>query len=140
MLIYFGIAFVSGGVEQTIMLFFAGSGSLGASGVVFGMIAIVMLWAPENEVTLTVMALILFRPYVATFNASLLLVCFVMIAMEFLTASLTGFAMSSAVLHLLGAVPGAARLADLPPSILVAYAAEKKSISLALSGDAAHRV
>ena len=105
--LYFLIAFISGGMVQTIMLFFGGTGALGASGVIYGMIAIVMIWAPENTVTFLVVGLVFFYPICFTFEAALMVVCFFLIALEFLAAAFSGFEISSAVLHLFGVVPGA---------------------------------
>jgi membrane associated rhomboid family serine protease len=106
LLIYFGIGVASCGFEQTIMLLADSGSSLGASGVVFGLIAIAMIWAPENEVYITMFFILFFRPFVHQFEVSVSTLGFVMIGMEFLLAAFTGFQMSSAVLHLMGAVPG----------------------------------
>jgi len=106
LLVYFGIGAVSCAFEQTIMLFAESGGSLGASGVVFGLIAMAMIWAPENEVFMTMVFIIFFRPIIHHFEVSVSTLGFVVIGMEFLIAGVTGFHMSSAVLHLMGAVPG----------------------------------
>lgn len=105
--IYFSIAFVSGGIEQTIMLFFDEGFSLGASGVCYGLMAITMIWAPENEVTLFAGGIFFFYPFATKFNVSILGITFILLAIEFLSAAFSGFVISSAVLHLLGAIPGA---------------------------------
>ncbi len=104
--IYFGLAAASGMLVQLITIGFDSGGALGASGVIFGMFAILLLWAPENEITLVVVGVILFRPLFTTITVPLLGFAFFMIAIEFLTAAFTGFGMSSAVLHLIGVVPG----------------------------------
>jgi len=105
-LIYFTIGVSACAVEQTIMLFFPGGYSLGASGVVFGLIAIAMIWAPENEVSISYAGLIFFRPFWGTFQIGILTIGFCAIALQFIIAAFTMFQMSSAVLHLMGAVPG----------------------------------
>ncbi|MEL7496582.1 MAG: rhomboid family intramembrane serine protease [Planctomycetota bacterium] len=105
--IYFLIAAIAGCLVQTTMLFIGGSGALGASGVIFGMIAIVMIWAPENEVSFLFFALIFLYPMTTTFSASILIVSFLLLALEFLSIAFSGFGMSSAMLHLTGAMPGA---------------------------------
>lgn len=104
---YFLLAFISGGMIQTVMFFIGGSGALGASGVIFGMIAIVLIWAPENTISILVVGWFFFRVINFTFEVTVMVVCFLMIALELLTAAYSGFAMSSAVLHLFGVVPGA---------------------------------
>ena len=105
-LIYFGIGVSACAVEQLIMLFFPGGYSLGASGVVYGLIAMAMIWAPENDISFAYGYSIFFRPYWGTFQVSILGLGFFAIGLEYLTAAFTTFRMSSAVLHLMGAVPG----------------------------------
>ena len=104
--IYLAIGAGTCAVEQLMMLFAAGGASFGASGVVFGLIAMSMVWAPENEITITSAYVFFFRPVVSSFEVSVLGYCFFSLAVEFLVLFLSNFAMSSAVLHLLGAVPG----------------------------------
>jgi membrane associated rhomboid family serine protease len=48
LLIYNGLGVFQCGIEQTLMLFAEG-GSLGASAIVYGLIAMAMVWAPRNE-------------------------------------------------------------------------------------------
>jgi len=52
LVIYLGIGIASCGIEQFMMIFASGGSSLGASGVIFGLIAVALIWAPENEITL----------------------------------------------------------------------------------------
>lgn len=105
-LIYLAIGVSSCAVEQTIMLLAPGGRSCGASGVVFGLIAVAMIWAPENKVSISYCFLLFFRPIWGTFQVEVLHLGFYMIAIEFITASLMKFQMSSEVLHLMGAAPG----------------------------------
>lgn len=104
--IYLGIGIASCGIEQFMMIFASGGSSLGASGVIYGLIAVTLIWAPENEITLTYVGVFFFRPFFGSFNVSIMHFCFFMIGVEFLIVWLTRFAMSSALLHLLGVVPG----------------------------------
>jgi membrane associated rhomboid family serine protease len=106
LLIYLAIGASSCAIEQCIMFFLAEGASFGASGVVFGLIAMAMIWAPENEVRITCCGILLFRPFAFNFDVSLSTLGFCMIGMEWLIAGITGFAISSAVLHLMGTVPG----------------------------------
>ena len=107
LLIYFAIGVPASAVEQLIMFLFSPVGcALGASGVVYGLIAIAMIWAPENEVTFAYVFVIFFRPFWGSFQFGILGLGFFAIALEFLTAAFTMFQMSSAVLHLGGAIPG----------------------------------
>ena len=50
LLIYFGIGIGECALEQTLMLWAEG-GSFGASAIVFGLVAITLIWAPRNEVS-----------------------------------------------------------------------------------------
>lgn len=106
LLIYLSIGVSSCAVEQFIMLLSSGGVSLGASGVVFGLIAMAMIWAPENEIQITCCGLFFFRPFAFNFDVSVSTLAFLMIGMEYLIAAVTGFQMSSAILHLMGTVPG----------------------------------
>lgn len=105
--IYFAIGVSANAFEHIVMFWFSTGGSLGASGVIFGMLAIIMLWAPENKVTLTFFGLLLFYPIYGSFSVSIVGFCFFMIGMEFLTVWFSFFQMSSAMLHMIGVIPGA---------------------------------
>jgi len=102
LLLLASIAAISGCIEQTIMLGAQGS-SLGLSGVIFGLIAIAWLWAPENEIDVLLLLFPIFRHFdikVRTFGL-------IYLALELLGAALNDFAMSTPMLHLLGAAVGA---------------------------------
>lgn len=51
LLIYNGIGIAECGLEQTLALGFDEGGSLGASAIIYGLIAIAMIWAPANEIS-----------------------------------------------------------------------------------------
>ena len=106
-LIYNASAIVASLLINLLAFFSIGSG-LGASCAIFAIMAICFLWAPENEIEFHYGAWIFFRPFGGNFSASLQNVCFFYVALNFLTAAFTGFALSSAVFHLLGLVPGIA--------------------------------
>lgn len=74
--------------------------TLGASGAIFGMMAMALVWAPANNV---------FCPYSLALGqeVSLATVAFFSIATNFYAAWMSTFAMSSALLHLLGGLFGA---------------------------------
>lgn len=105
--IYFAIGVSANAFEHIVMFWFSNGGSLGASGVIFGMLAIIMIWAPENKVNLTCIGLLFFYPIFRTFTVSIIGLCFFMIGMEFLTVWFSFFEMSSAMLHMIGVMPGA---------------------------------
>lgn len=98
--LYFAIALLSGAIEQLLMLGATQGGSLGASGVIVGLIAIAMVWAPENQIG--VFLLINFKAYdwpIWGFAALFLL-------NEFASAALDSFRMSTPILHLIGGATG----------------------------------
>lgn len=104
--LYLGIAAVAGFFDQLIMLGYDGDhdGALGASGVIFGLMAMSLVWAPKND--MTIFMLIFYHPHV--FEASILVFCGCYIALQVLYFALDGFSMGSALLHLTGAGLGAA--------------------------------
>ncbi|QEG23877.1 rhomboid family intramembrane serine protease [Mariniblastus fucicola] len=106
-LIYFAIGVSANAFEHAMMFWVSNGGSLGASGVIFGMLAIIMIWAPENEITFSYGGLLLFYPVAGSFSVTVMGFCFYMIGVEFLIAWFSFFEMSSALLHLMGVVPGA---------------------------------
>ena len=96
--IYFGIGITQCAAEQTIMLFAEEGASLGASSIVYGLLAIALIWAPRNE--MQCIALIVFRPI--SFDISLYTLAVVAVLIEIGTGMLAGLAMSSQVLHFMG--------------------------------------
>lgn len=102
--LYMLMAVIDGAAVQ-IPMFILGSegGALGASGVIFALMIIAMLWAPENEMDCFYFAGI----YTGTFEIRIVKLggCFMMLQLFFLW--LDGFAMSSEMLHLIGAAIGA---------------------------------
>lgn len=80
--------------------------ALGASCAITAMMGICFLWAPENEIQFHYVWIFFYRIYSGSFMASVQNVCFLFVAIDFLTAAFTGFGISSAVLHLIGLMPG----------------------------------
>jgi membrane associated rhomboid family serine protease len=75
----------------------------GASGAVFGLLAMAMVWAPRNEIH----CLAFFRFYPMDFDLSILWFAGVYIGLAFLEFGLRGFSLSGAMSHLNGALLGA---------------------------------
>lgn len=80
------------------------SGSAGASAILFGMVAISMVWAPKNE--LTCLAWVGLRAVL--FDVTILVYALFYIGFEVLIVILTGFSVTGSFLHLMGAILGAA--------------------------------
>jgi membrane associated rhomboid family serine protease len=100
--IYLGMGIVQCALEQLCMLGADGGGSLGASGVIFGLLAMAMVWAPQNE--LNCIFLLGLRPI--SFEISIIALSMIYIGIEIATAALEGFGWGSSILHLIGAAVG----------------------------------
>ena len=110
LLIYNGIGIVECAVEQTLALGFSEGGSLGASSIIYGLIAIAMIWAPANEMSCLVY--LGFRPF--SFDCSIWILAGLSLALEIAMGIITisfnadnlAAAIMSQILHLLGAAAG----------------------------------
>ena len=105
--VYFGIGIFHAACEQVMMLgyessFFEMAGSGGASGIIFGLLAMSIVWAPKNEVS----CVFFFIIYPITFDVTILTLGLFYVAWELVVAWLTGFEISSEMIHLLGAAVG----------------------------------
>lgn len=96
--IYFAIGVGQSGIEQIMMLGASGGASLGASAAIFGLLGVAMMWAPRNDFEC-------FWTY-GTFEIPVLAFAGFKFAMEALTVFLQGFAVTGALLHLMGAAAG----------------------------------
>jgi membrane associated rhomboid family serine protease len=110
LLIYNGIGLVQCGIEQTLMLFAEEGGSLGASAIIYGLIAMAMVWAPRNELSCL---LLLYR--ITTIELPIITYAGISLAIELILGVMTVaalsqagtfIAMTSQVLHLMGAALG----------------------------------
>lgn len=79
-----------------------GSKSFGASSIVFGLLAMSLVWAPKNELTLLIIAG--FRVF--TWEVSIMAFSAWYIGVEIVTAVMESFAIATATLHLMGAAVG----------------------------------
>ena len=101
-LIYLGIGIIHGFVVQILMLEHEPTCCLGASAIVFGMMAISLIWAPENR--MDCFLLIYFRPFFFEVSIKNLVVIF--LSLQILTLYLMGGSLSSEFLHIVGAIIG----------------------------------
>jgi membrane associated rhomboid family serine protease len=107
--LYLGIGIAHAVIVQTCMLGYEGqpSGAGGASGVIYGLLAISLVWAPKNEITFSYGFFFFFILRGGTFELTILTFAMYYIGMEVLLAWLVhGFQVSSQMMHLLGAVLG----------------------------------
>jgi membrane associated rhomboid family serine protease len=102
--LYLGIGLVQCGVEQAVMSGAKPGGSYGASAVVFGLMAVALIWSPRNEVG--VAGLVFVRPFQV--DAPIVTFVGLMFVWEAVQCWLVGFTVSTAVLHMSGAVLGLA--------------------------------
>ena len=100
--VFLGIGAVQCAVEQILMLGSPGGGSFGASAVIFGFMAMSLVWAPENQMQ----CLFLLVVYPLYFEMKVALLVGLFLLLQVATAILTKMAMSSEVLHLIGAAAG----------------------------------
>jgi len=100
--LYLGMGFVQCGLEQAVMSHAGHGGSFGASAILFGLMAISLVWSPRNDVG--VAGILFFRP--VSFDAPVVVFTLVMFGWEALQAWIVGFSTSTAILHMSGAVIG----------------------------------
>ncbi len=101
LLVYLGLGAFESGVSQIGML--GGEGfALGASGAIYGLLAMALIWAPRN--TMSCFLLLGFRPF--HFELPILGLVMFYVGWEVFALWLGDFQMSSAMLHLAGALPG----------------------------------
>ncbi len=107
LLVYLAVGTVCSILLQVLMLGASVGGMLGASGAIFGLVAIAMIWAPMNEINFKVFGWVMFYIISTEFEISISTVAFFYIASDFFWAYMGGFQMSTPFIHLTGAIVGA---------------------------------
>ncbi len=100
--LYMGIGVGQSAIEQTVMSFAGGGGSLGASAAIFGILGIAIVWAPRNE--FDVFWAMGF--HVGSIELPIMTYGFISFAMEFVSVAFGRFGISSGLLHLMGLAIG----------------------------------
>lgn len=100
--IYLGTGIIALALMQLLALFAPPSYGLGASGIIYALMGIALVWAPENSVRFCL--LLAFYPYM--FEMTVWATSIWYIGMQFLVAALTLQIVSSAGVHLIGACLG----------------------------------
>lgn len=108
LLVYTIIGVGHAAVEQGLMLGYTGAveGSGGASGIVYGVLAMALVWAPRNEVTYVYFFIFFMRVITGEVEVTVMTLGLCYIGIEFATAAWGGMGMSSSVIHLLGGSVG----------------------------------
>lgn len=104
--LYFGLCLADGGLTQVLMLGADGGGAIGASGVIYALMAIALLWAPLNHLYVVWYWWwgILLRA--GTVEIPVWGLSALYLGIDLVTAVMIDFRMSTPVLHLLGAAVG----------------------------------
>ncbi len=108
-LIYNGIAIASAILIDVVARAFGfpPTPGLGASCAIFGIMAISLLWAPENTIQFQVVGLLMFvRAINWSFEVPVQVLAGLYIVLNFAIALFTGFQESSELHHLMGVIPG----------------------------------
>ena len=101
---YVGLGIVECLIEQ---LCLPGPGaSLGASAVIFGLLAMAMIWVPKNEIEFAYGVILPLMLHFGTFEISVLWVGVMMLAVQAGLAALFEFTIGSELFHLLGTALG----------------------------------
>lgn len=105
--LYFAMAGLEGALTQAIMLASDTESSAGgASGVIYGLMAISLIWAPRNEIDVFFLFVLGIWIRSGVLQVTVLMFSLFFIGLDLLFAAIGGFAMSSEVLHILGAIVG----------------------------------
>ena len=102
LLVYLGLGIVQNAFEQSVSVWFSEGASCGASGIIFGIMSMCLVWAPENE--MNCVGWFFIRPF--TFDIRILWLAVLYIGEEVLMTWWSGFAVTSELFHSLGAVLG----------------------------------
>ncbi|TWT83754.1 Rhomboid family protein [Planctomycetes bacterium CA13] len=102
-ILYFAMTAIDGAMVQIPMFVLSGeSGALGASGVIFALMMIALIWAPENEIS----CFYWFFRLVGSVDIRIITLAVTFVFMQVAFLFLNGFSMSSEMLHMIGAVIG----------------------------------
>lgn len=105
LLVYLGIGLIYGATTQVVMFCITSAGDqrvvLGASAVIFGLLALCLVWAPKNEFKVFYVMLLYFVR-VGVWDVSIMVFSGVYVGWQLVMFGIGGFNVSSALLHLIG--------------------------------------
>jgi membrane associated rhomboid family serine protease len=107
LLVYLGIGIVHGAVVQTLMLGHEVNYCLGASGAIFGLMSLCLVWSPENAIIGFLFAMFRFMIRCEpAYEVPLKVFVALYMAWQILMLCISGGELSSEFLHLIGAAVG----------------------------------
>lgn len=104
--LYLGVGTLYGFIVQVFTLGAEPTFCLGASAIVYAIMVICLIWAPENMIDCFVMGILGFRPIARTFEIHIKYMVLLLLGLQILLLSIQGGALSSEYLHVVGAVLG----------------------------------
>lgn len=108
LVVYLGIGIVQNALIQMMMLWASEGASLGASSIIYGLMAISLLWAPRNDVNCVFVLIVFFYVRSFCFDVQVMTLASFLIGLDLFGSLATGLAMSTELLHTAGALVGAA--------------------------------
>jgi membrane associated rhomboid family serine protease len=102
LIVYLAIGVAHGALVQIVMLGDEPNFCLGASAIIYGMMAMSLIWAPENEMQCVIVFWL--RPFF--FDVRIKILVGILVALEVLLVVLTNARLSTEFLHTTGAVVG----------------------------------
>jgi len=106
LVLFLGIGCAEHALVQWVLLGSPPRHCLGASGIIFGLMAMSLIWAPANKVQCLWVLLVFFFVRFGTFEASVMSFVGLFLLLQAVVAICTGFTLSSEMLHLTGAALG----------------------------------
>ena len=106
LVVYLGIGTLEGFLVQWLMLGHDPAICLGASTIVFGVMAICLVWAPENHMYCILLFWFGFRPIRYDFEVAVKWLVVIFLCLDVYILSLNSGALSSEYMHVVGAVLG----------------------------------
>lgn len=100
--VYLGIGLIENSVVQLMMLDSQG----GASGAIFGLMMICLVWAPENDIFILFVVFFRFMVRASYFEMKVSVFAGLFLLLQIIIAAVTKMSMSSELLHLIGAAAG----------------------------------
>lgn len=104
--VYLGVCLIDGALVQTAFLRWDETFALGASGVIYALLAISLVWAPVNELNCFYFFFFGFRVFTGIWDLPIFGFVLFYITWDVLLTIFTGFQLSSEVLHSSGALCG----------------------------------